>query len=102
MMKTVLKTLVACLLLLPMLVSAAEVRGTLTSYSLKEKVIVIDKKEYFVDVANLKILYKGEFVGIDGLEPGLQVLLYMSDETSEQPARGLSLMILSYKPELDS
>jgi len=101
--KILLRTLFVCMLMFPLLGSAAEVTGTLNSYSIKGKVLVVDGVKYFADIENLNITYSGEYIGTDALESGLKVELILNDEASMDSGNSVVRMrILTYKPQLDS
>ena len=101
--RALLLLLFVCLVIFPVLASAAEVTGTLGSYSIKGKVLVVDNNEYFVDLENLNITYSGEYTGIDALKPGIRVQLIFSDEAStDQESKIVRMRILTHQRGLDN
>jgi len=103
-MKKVIFTFTACLLLVfPLLISAAEITGTLTGYSIKKKILIVDKIEYFVDIENLSITYDSKLVGTDWLKPGLKVTLVFRDEDSSPKKTFIEeLKILTHRDGMES
>ncbi len=101
--RTLTRILLTCLLTLPLLASAANVRGTLNSYSIKGKVLVVNGTEYTVDIENLNITYNGAYYGTDGLKQGIQVQLYFNEnETGDGGATISRLEILTKRPDMES
>ncbi len=103
-MKKIIINAALLLLLLQSISSfAANVTGTLNGYSVKGKSLTVNQQVYRVDLENLKITYDGEFVGMDGLKPGLRVrVIFSGDEQQQGQGAVIQLEIITRIPGMES
>ncbi len=82
MSRALLKLLVTCVLMIPRPALSVDISGTLNSFSVRDRVLVVDNIEYIADLENLSITYDGEYVGIEALAAGIRVQLVINDSVS--------------------